>query len=72
MTDHPETAPTEWQLGEWEKVLTIHVGTTYVCRQCENIAMVTKGGLGVMQLMCCGRPMEKAETDAAAPQERDS
>jgi len=58
MSDYPEGPPPEWDLGDWEQALTIHVGTTYVCRKCQNIVMVTRGGVGVMQLICCGRPME--------------
>jgi len=59
MSDQPEKAPSEWNLGDWERVLTINVGTAYACRQCENLVMVTRGGVGVMELNCCGRPMEK-------------
>ena len=61
MDQVPETAPPEWGLGDWEKVLTIQVGTAYVCRYCENVVMVTKGGVGVLDLKCCGKPMEKVE-----------
>ena len=49
----------DWNTGDWEKVLSIHVGTAHICRACQNLVMVTKGGLGVMELICCGRPMEK-------------
>jgi hypothetical protein len=64
MPDEQQSTPPEWDLGDWEKVLTIHVGTAYVCRQCRNIVMVTKGGVGVMDLRCCGAPMEKVEPAA--------
>jgi desulfoferrodoxin-like iron-binding protein len=59
MTQFPETPPPEWDLGEWESVLTINVGTVYVCRECQNVVMVSKGGVGIMNLVCCGKPMEK-------------
>lgn len=49
----------DWDLTEWEEVLTINVGAAYVCRECQNLVMVTRGGVGVMQLRCCGDPMEK-------------
>jgi desulfoferrodoxin-like iron-binding protein len=55
-----EDVPPEWDLGEWEKVLTINVGTVYVCRGCGNIVIVTKGGVGLLDLVCCGKPMERA------------
>ena len=61
MATHPETPPADWNLGEWESALTIHVGTAYVCRHCENVVMVTRGGVGMLNLVCCGKPMEKVE-----------
>ncbi len=64
MVDVPESAPPEWNLGEWEEALTIHVGDVYVCRRCQNIVMVSKGGIGVMELVCCGQNMEKVERPA--------
>jgi hypothetical protein len=65
MTQFPETPPPDWDLGNWEESLTIHVGTVHVCRQCENIVMVTRGGVGILELNCCGKPMEQvAPSDA--------
>jgi len=69
MVQPPETPPPEWQLGDWnagdwEKALTIHVGTAYICRICNNLVMITRGGVGVMELICCGKPMEKVEPRA--------
>ncbi len=61
MTRHPEQPPSDWNLGEWEDALTINVGTTYACRECGNLVMVTKGGVGVMELVCCGKPMEEVK-----------
>jgi hypothetical protein len=70
VTDLPEKAPEDWNLGDWnvgdwEKALTIHVGTAYICRICNNLVMITRGGVGVMELVCCGRPMEKLEASEA-------
>ncbi len=65
MAKTPPQKPAEWDLGEWEQALTIQVGTAYVCRICGNVVMVVRGGTGVMQLVCCGRPMEKIERPAA-------
>ena len=59
MSDQPESAPEGWGLGDWESALTIRVGEAYACRECENLVMVTRGGVGIMQLRCCGRPMER-------------
>lgn len=72
MDDTPTTPPSDWGLGDWESALTIRVGTTYVCRQCENIVMVTRGGVGVLELTCCGEPMEEIEIDAADAEEGES
>ena len=44
---------------DWEKAFTIHVGGAHVCRKCQNLVMVTKGGVGVLELTCCGAPMEQ-------------
>lgn len=60
----PETPPPEWDIEEWRAALSIHVGTTYVCRECGNLVMVTRGGIGILDLICCGRPMEKVVRDA--------
>ena len=62
MRDDAGYAPPEYNLEDWERALTIHVGTAYACRECENLVMVTRGGVGVMELNCCGRPMEKIST----------
>jgi len=55
----PEKPRGEWNLGDWEAALTINVGTSFVCRSCETVVMVTRGGVGVLDLVCCGTPMEK-------------
>ena len=57
----PESAPPEWDLGDWEKALTINVGTVYACGECGNLAVVTRGGLGVMEMICCGKPMRRID-----------
>ena len=77
MPDMPEKPPEEWGLGDWnigdwEKALTIHVGSAYVCRVCQNLVMVTRGGVGVMELICCDRPMEKLEARELPAGRRES
>ncbi|MCY2929333.1 MAG: hypothetical protein NTV86_07520 [Planctomycetota bacterium] len=59
MTKPTEARPPDWDLGDWEKALTIRVGTAHVCRHCGNLVMVTRGGVGVMELRCCGHVMEQ-------------
>jgi desulfoferrodoxin-like iron-binding protein len=61
MSDFPERPPAEWDLENWEQALTIHVGTAYACKACGNLVMVTRGGVGVMELNCCGQPMQKVQ-----------
>ena len=51
----------DWELADWEAALTINVGSSYVCRECGNLVMVTRGGVGVLDLQCCGKPMEKVD-----------
>lgn len=51
----------EWSVDEWTKEWTIHVGKAYHCSKCGTMAMVTKGGVGVMEPKCCGRGMAVVE-----------
>jgi hypothetical protein len=55
----------DWDLDEWEQALTIDVGAAFACRICGNVVMVTRGGVGVMELLCCG-----AEMDRISPSKR--
>ena len=57
--DEMEEGQPGWDLNEWEAAFTLRVGTTYVCRTCGNVVMVSKGGVGVLDLVCCGKPMER-------------
>ena len=59
MQDDYQSTNQAWELEQWEKALTIQVGTAWVCRECDNLVMVTRGGTGVMELKCCGQPMER-------------
>ncbi len=49
----------DWELEEWQQALTIQVGAAHVCQVCGNVVMVTRGGVGVMELLCCGKLMER-------------
>ena len=61
-----ETQPYDWDLADWERALTIQVGTAYACRQCGNLVMVTRGGVGTLELSCCGAPMDVVVKPQAA------
>jgi desulfoferrodoxin-like iron-binding protein len=65
MTDVNDVRAMHWDYGDWEESLSIDVGSVYRCSVCNNVAMVTKGGLGVLQLGCCGQPMEKVVAEEA-------
>ena len=71
MSDQPEIPPAGWNLGDWEAALTIRVGEAYACHECENLVMVTRGGVGIMQLHCCGRPMVRVGPTPASQGEGD-
>jgi hypothetical protein len=71
MDDFPRPVSPEYNLEDWERALTIRVGTAYACRKCENLVMVTKGGVGVLELACCGRPMEELAVPPGDPQGGD-
>lgn len=60
-----DAVPPEWNLGDWEKALTIRVGTAFACHACGNLVMVTRGGVGVMELVCCGKVMEEVRVGKA-------
>lgn len=64
MANNKDAKATDWSLGDWEEALTIQVGTAYACRVCGNLVMVTRGGTGVLDLNCCGRPMEQIHEPA--------
>jgi desulfoferrodoxin-like iron-binding protein len=66
MSDFESTPAPEYDLGQWEAALTIHVGEGYVCRTCGQVVMVTHGGVGSMELVCCGRSMQKLSPAAGA------
>ena len=61
MAENPDLSYYEYDADEWEKALTLNVGTSYICRSCGHLVMVTKGGIGKMEHSCCGKPMEKVE-----------
>jgi len=62
MSKFPETAPHEWGLEDWEKTLNINVGVAFACRACGNLAMAVRGGVGVLEMNCCGKPMERVNS----------
>ncbi len=57
--DEPKDAMADYSLDDWEKALTMEVGACFVCHLCDNRVMVTRGGVGVLDLVCCGHTMEK-------------
>lgn len=73
MSDEVENSAADWGLGDWEQALTIKVGTTYVCGLCGNVAMVTRSGVGMMEMTCCGQAMEREpDSDDSASEGRRS
>ncbi|MDP6523578.1 MAG: hypothetical protein QGH15_05085 [Kiritimatiellia bacterium] len=68
MNEFSEAQTPDWDLAVWKESLSIHVGTTYACHDCGNLVMVTKGGIGVMDMTCCGKQMEQF----AGPRSPDS
>jgi hypothetical protein len=63
--DDPKDAMADYGLDDWEKALTINVGAVYICRKCANRVMVTRGGLGSLDLVCCGHAMERVQARGA-------
>ncbi len=69
MREDPESASQQWDLEAWQDALTIHVGSAWGCRECGNLVMITRGGVGVLRLRCCGQPMEKVVDDRGESEE---
>jgi len=53
--------PPEWTPEEWMQAWTIHVGKAYRCDKCATMVMVTKGGVGTLEPICCAEPMKLVE-----------
>lgn len=51
----------EWTVEEWKEAWTIKVGSAYACNECGSLVMVSKGGIGVLEPMCCGKAMSLVE-----------
>ncbi|MFQ5329763.1 MAG: hypothetical protein ACE5D4_07230 [Thermodesulfobacteriota bacterium] len=58
--DDKQSGP-EWSADEWTDEWTIHVGRAYACEACGNMVMVTKGGVGVLEPLCCDGEMSEVE-----------
>ncbi|MFP4056438.1 MAG: hypothetical protein ACLF0G_06180 [Candidatus Brocadiia bacterium] len=59
----------EWTTEEWISAWTIHVGTAYRCEDCDTLIMVTKGGVGTLEPICCRKPMTRvSQPDSIADQ----
>jgi len=56
--DDKQSGP-EWSVDEWTGEWTIHVGRVYACETCGNMVMVTKGGVGVLEPICCDAEMKE-------------
>jgi hypothetical protein len=48
----------EWTVDEWQNEWSIKVGRVYACTGCGSMVMVTKGGIGVLEPICCDKKME--------------
>jgi hypothetical protein len=53
----------EWTAEQWRRAWNIQVGKAYSCRRCCTMIMVTKGGVGNLEPICCGRKMELISRD---------
>jgi len=48
----------EWSSEQWEDSWTINVGKAYSCEVCGTVIMVTKGGIGMLEPICCEKTMK--------------
>ena len=58
-----QETPYGWTAEEWTSAWTIRVGDAYICDECGTIAMCSKGGVGTLEPVCCGRPMRQMTQD---------
>jgi hypothetical protein len=58
-----EYSESEWGHDEWKKAWNIRVGKAYHCKECGAMVMVTKGGVGVLELKCCGKMMTELNVE---------
>ena len=58
----------EWSTEEWQAAWSIYVGRAYRCQECGSMIMCTKGGVGNLEPICCGRPM--VEVKPPEPEKR--
>lgn len=57
----PEGYVGEWDAAQWVRAWNIRVGVAYACGVCGTVVMVSKGGVGVLEPVCCGKPMRRLE-----------
>ncbi len=53
----------EWEAEQWEESWSIDVGKAYSCSVCGTVIMVTKGGVGVLDPICCDENMKALARD---------
>ena len=51
----------DWTTDEWMNAWTIRVGRAYRCLVCDTLVMSVKGGVGMLELLCCGKRMSPIE-----------
>lgn len=56
----------EWDVDQWTHAWNIRVGVAYACGVCGSMVMVTRGGVGVLEPICCKQPM-KQQTPEVRP-----
>jgi hypothetical protein len=53
----------EWSVSEWSEAWHISVGKAYACNECGTMIMVTKGGIGSLEPICCKKTMLLAKSE---------
>lgn len=61
-----EYPASEWTPDQWLSAWTINVGKVYACAECGKMIIVTRGGVGVLDPSCCGKPMEPMNPPGSA------
>jgi len=56
----------EWSPEQWQSAWNIQVGRAYGCKACGTVIMVSKGGVGNLEPICCKQPMQPLGRSGAA------
>ncbi len=58
MSKEKEVFTGEWTPEQWQAAWNIQVGRVFACRTCGTMVIVSRGGVGNLEPICCKKMME--------------